>query len=200
MRGSRAGSHLAAWPRPRTASPCRPASTSASRPGAEAPSSATTRPPPCLEALLDLERDLVARGQARRIPPPHVQLGSALLEVLLADRMTGATRSQIQRSSLWSPLTSALIACLRCSLRAAGPSLRRRPALTEHRWRERPRTRHGDGRAVTAVRSPRRRHRRSSRAIAGRTIAGRILGGFPAPAQRRVRRLHHGLRRRGPPS
>ena len=75
-RGSRAGSHLAAWPRPRTASPCRPASTSASRPGAAAPSSPTTRPLQVLEALLDLERDLVPRGQARRIPPPRVQLGS----------------------------------------------------------------------------------------------------------------------------
>src|SRR4029453_8267445 len=82
-REPRAGSHPGwSWLLPRTTPPWRPASTSASLLVPQCQVFPGLRRLQLLEALLDVQRDLVASADARRIPPPRGQLGSTLVEPL----------------------------------------------------------------------------------------------------------------------
>jgi len=53
-----------------------------------------------LDALLYLKRKLVARADARRIPPPRGQLGSTSWSHCSLIAWPGLTRCHIRRSSL----------------------------------------------------------------------------------------------------
>jgi hypothetical protein len=209
-RGSSSGIARRVVASARTAPPCRPASTSACRPVAAARGLL-----PRLgrfQLLEALSRSAARPGLVRRrsaYPTAARTAREHIVEPLLADRVPGLTRGHIWPSSLWSPLASAFISCLRCSLRAAGPSLRRPPALTEHRWSERPETRHGptgspdrafEGWAVyrssltppaTPPKQP-RRHRSHGRSTPRRAYAGGAPLAWPRPPRP--------PRRRGPPS
>jgi hypothetical protein len=103
------------------------------RPGAAAPSSPTTRPAPGPRGA---SRSGARPGPARpgsAHPTTARTTWKPLLGPMLGDGMTGAHPQPHPALFPVEPAYFSARACLRCSLGAAGPSSRRRSALTVHR-------------------------------------------------------------------